>query len=586
VLFNQAAEKMFGCSAEEALGRPIDRFIPQQHREAHHRHIRQFAKAGITSRKMGALGTITGLRSTGEEFPIEAAISKVSVEGAQLFTVILRDVTEWKRVEQLVRQSEERYRRLVAVSPDALLINRGDRVIFVNDRGVRLFGAVRAEEILGKSPFELFHPDCHPLIRARVHSLLEDEKTVPLVEEKILRLDGTTVDVEVSAARFMDEEGVAILVVLRDITERKRAVEALEESEERFRQMAETVNDVMWIIEPDPERVLYVSPAYERLWGRKAEDLYRDPRLWIADIHPDDRPRVQGVFEQWLKAQGPTGLDVEFRIVRPDGTIRWIHVRGALIRDQDNRVYRANGIAVDLTGRKQLEEQLRKTERLAELGTLASGMAHEIGTPMNVILGRAEYLMERVKDEPIRKGLQTIVSQVERITRVMNQLLAFARRRPVDRRACDIRQTVEDNLEIFQERLARNRIKVETAFEQSCPLVHADPDQISQVLINLVMNAVHAMADGGTLRVGLASAQNMVKLTVADSGHGMPADVMQKIYDPFFTTKEFGKGTGLGLTVVKGIVEEHQGSIAVSSEPGNGTTFTILLPVHQAGSES
>jgi signal transduction histidine kinase len=177
---------------------------------------------------------------------------------------------------------------------------------------------------------------------------------------------------------------------------------------------------------------------------------------------------------------------------------------------------------------------------VAELGTVASGMAHEIGTPMNVILGRAEYLMERTKEEPVKKGLQTIISQ------------------------------------------AHNHITVETSFADACPCVHADADQMSQVLINLVMNAIHAMSDGGVLRVALAPApdRGVVTLTIADTGHGIPQEVIAKIFDPFFTTKEFGKGTGLGLTVVKGIIEEHSGTIQVESQPGAGTQFTICLPIH------
>jgi PAS domain S-box-containing protein len=575
VLFNRAAEQMFARSSEESIGRPLELFLPPRFRDAHRHHLHAFGQSGVTSRKMGQLGTVMGCRADGEEFPIEASISHVTVQGKKYYTVILRDITErkrteatmreteerfrlvalatndvlwdrdlltdqhwwsdsarakfgydserepsieawrrrlhpddrakvltgldralasgqtfWfeeyrfrvadgsdavifdrghivrdasgkplrmigamidithrKRAEQLLRQSEERYRRLIAVSPYAIMVNRGDRVIFANDQAIKLFGAVKAEELLDKSPFELFHPDDHAVIRERIHELLEGGVQVPVLEEKIVTLDGTPVDVEVSAARFTDEEGPAILVMLRDISERRR-----------------------------------------------------------------------------------------------------------------------------------LQERLRKAERIAELGTVASGMAHEIGTPMNVILGRAEYLMERVTEEPIKKGLQTIVSQVERITRVMNQLLTFARRKSPERRRLDLHQIVEGNLEIFQERLAKNHIKVETSVAASCPPVLADADQMSQVVINLVMNAIHAMPDGGMLRIALAPADEIVQLTIADTGHGIPREAIQRIFEPFFTTKEFGKGTGLGLTVVKDIVEEHQGSITVKSEPGAGTAFTILLP--------
>jgi PAS domain S-box-containing protein len=578
VLFNRAAEHLFGCSTREAIGQPLDRFLPTRFRDAHRHHVHDFGQAGVTSRKMGKLGTVMGFRSNGEEFPIEAAISHIVVEKKTYYTVILRDITErkraehshqesqrqlatlisnlpgfvyrsrndrnwtfeylsegvsdltgypvedylvqrtisyganthpgdreriwqevqtavgqhrpfemtyrvltksgevkwvWergegiyapdgtlsylegfvtdvterKRAEHLLRQSEERYRRLIAVSPYAILVHRGDHIIFANDQAIKLFGAVKADELLRKSPLDLFHPDSHATVQERVHQLLEGRSLVPVVEEKIVRLDGTSIDVEVSAARFVDEEGPAILAMLRDISERKR-----------------------------------------------------------------------------------------------------------------------------------LQEQLRKTERIAELGTLASGMAHEIGTPMNVILGRAEYLMDRVTEEPVKKGLQTIVTQVERITKVMNQLLTFARRNAPERCPLDLRGTIEVGMELFQERLARSQIQVELALADDCPLALADPDQMSQVFINLVMNAVHAMPDGGTLRIGLAPEKHMVKLTIADTGHGIPRDVIEKVFEPFFTTKEFGQGTGLGLTVVKGIIEEHQGSIVVESGEGKGTTFTILLP--------
>lgn len=578
LLFNEAAERMFHCPANEAIGRSVDTFLPARFRDAHHHHVQEFGQSGVTSRKMGQLGKVMGLRANGEEFPVEAAISHIVVEGKTFYTVILRDIAErlraeeqlrvieersrlaleagqlgaweydvatdlveldaraqaiyrcgtgvplatmmvcvhpedlhtlqevmgaahrpdvpdprftaecrmlypdgevrWvvmraqvffegdgpglraarvvgttqdvtarKRVEHLIRQSEERYRRLIAVSPYGILVMRADQVIFANDQALKLFGAVKADEIIGKSPFDLFHSDCHLAMRERARELLAGSPVVPTVEERIIQQDGALMDVEVSSAGFSDEEGPAILVMLRDISERKR-----------------------------------------------------------------------------------------------------------------------------------LQARLRKMERIAELGTVASGMAHEIGTPMNVILGRAEYLMDRVADETVKKGLQTIVAQVERITRVMNQLLAFARRKPPERGPLALRDVIENSVEMFQERLAKNRVQVDLQLDEACPKVQADADQMNQVLINLIMNAVHAMPEGGQLRIGMAPADQMVRLTVADTGHGIPREMLAKIFDPFFTTKEFGKGTGLGLTVVKGIIEEHHGLISAESQEGKGTTFTILLP--------
>ncbi len=576
VLFNQAAERMFRCEAKDAIGGSLDRFIPAQFREQHRQDVERFGASGLTSRKMGALGTVKGLRTGGDEFPVEAAISQVRVQGKHYYTVILRDITErerlktereereallrtiietepdsvtvfspagtvesmnaaglamiegsgeeivgqdlsrlvmpeyrasfqriiaqasfgqagrlefeleglkgtrrWlemnavplrrpdgsttgvlgvahdntqrRRTELLLRQSEERHRLLVEVSPDAIFVSRGDRIVFVNNVALRLFGAGRPEDMIGRSPFDFIHPDFQAMTRDRIRQLVESGQSVPLLEEKFVRLDGATVDVEVAAVRFFDQEGPAIQIVLRDITERRR-----------------------------------------------------------------------------------------------------------------------------------LQEQLRRTERIAELGTLASGMAHEIGTPMNVILGRAEYLMERTSDETLKKGLQTIVTQVERITRVMNQLLAFARRRPVNRLPVDLRKILADCLEIFHERLSRHGIQVDVNADDTLPQAEADADQISQVLLNLIINAVHAMPEGGALQFGVSGDDGMVRLTVSDTGHGIAKEDMAKIFDPFFTTKEVGKGTGLGLTVVKGIMEEHGGGISVESEPGRGTVFTLQLPARKA----
>ena len=164
----------------------------------------------------------------------------------------------------------------------------------------------------------------------------------------------------------------------------------------------------------------------------------------------------------------------------------------------------------------------------------------------------------------------------------MNQLLAFARRKTPERRAVDLGQTIDDSLEMFHERMTHSRITVEKVIEANMPSVHADRDQLIQVLINLVMNSIHAMPEGGRLRLSLTREDSHVRLGVSDTGHGMPEEICSKVFDPFFTTKDFGKGTGLGLTVVKGIIEEHGGTIAVESVVDKGTTFWIRLPLDGA----
>lgn len=449
VLFNRSAEQMFGCCAQEAIGQPLTRFLPARFRDVHHHHVQAFGQGGVTSRKMGHLGTVSGLRSNGEEFPIEAAISHITVEGKKYYTVILRDITERQRATEELRSQQEFI--------EAVLETAGALVVVLDRHGKIL----------------RFNRAC--------------EQTTGYSSEEIV---------------------------------------------------GKTVWDVLLI----PEEVDAVKTVFARLAGGEPRNEHEN--VWVSK----------------------------------DGRRRRIAWSNTVIINRQGEVDYVVGTGIDVTLLNQIQEQLRKTERVAELGTLASGMAHEIGTPMNVILGRAEYLMDRVKEEPVKKGLQTIVAQVERITRVMNQLLAFARRKPPERGPLVLKDIVEGSLELFRERLAKSGVTVELDLDDHCSAAQADADQMSQVMINLIMNALHAMEDGGTLRVGLESDQDRIKLMVGDTGHGIPKDALPKIFEPFYTTKEFGKGTGLGLTVVKGIIEEHQGTITVESEEGRGTRFTILLP--------
>ena len=325
-------------------------------------------------------------------------------------------------------------------------------------------------------------------------------------------------------------------------------------------------------------RIVRFNRACEQATGYAFEEV-RDRLVWDLFLLSEEVRPVQAVFEN-LRSGGSPSRFQNYWLAK-DGTRRLIAWTNTVVLDRTGAVEYIIETGLDITEMKRVQDQLVRTERLAELGTLASGMAHEIGTPMNVILGRAEYLMQRTQEETTKKGLETIVGQVERITKIMNQLLTFARRRPSERRPMDISWTVQDVLEVLRERLARHRIQVDTAFAPSLPLVHADPDQMSQVLLNLVINAIHAMPEGGTLRIGLRPTGQHMTVTVTDTGHGIPQEDVEKIFLPFFTTKEVGKGTGLGLTVVQGIIQEHGGTIEVSSEPDRGTTFTLSLPLSQ-----
>jgi PAS domain S-box-containing protein len=348
------------------------------------------------------------------------------------------------------------------------------------------------------------------------------------------------------------------------------------DSEEQFRLIVEAAPNGMLLVDESGTIVMVNTSALHQFGYEREELLGNSVEMIIPGPSRTDHRQHRAGFIKAPRAR-PMGVGRELSGLRKDGSEFAVEI--GLTPIQTTKGMRVVASITDISERKRLELELRRAERLAELGTLASGMAHEIGTPMNVILGRAEYLLQRTADEGMKKGLATIVTQIERITKVMNQLLAFARRGTPERRAVDLAEIVDDSLEMFQERIVRSRITVEKAIEANMPSVLADRDQLIQVLINLMMNSLHAMPEGGRLRLSLAHEGRHVCLGVSDTGHGMPEEIRSKVFEPFFTTKDFGKGTGLGLTVVKGIVEEHGGTIGVESVVDKGTTFWIRLPL-------
>jgi len=351
------------------------------------------------------------------------------------------------------------------------------------------------------------------------------------------------------------------------------------DSEQQFRLIVEAAPNGMLLVDESGAIVMVNASALHQFGYKRGELVGKFVEMLIPGPSRSDHQQHRIEFMKVSQAR-PMGEGRELFGLRKDGSEFAVEIGLTPIQ-----MVKGPGVVasiVDISERKRLEMQLRQTERLAELGTLASGMAHEIGTPMNVILGRAEYLLQRAADEGMKKGLTTIIAQVERITKVINQLLAFARRRTPERRAVDLGEIVDDSLEMFQERIAQSRITVDRTIQASLPPVCADRDQLVQVLINLVMNSLHAMPEGGQLRLSLDRENGYLRLGVSDTGHGMPEEIRSKVFEPFFTTKDFGKGTGLGLTVVKGIIEEHGGTIAVESAVDKGTTFWIRFPVDEA----
>jgi PAS domain S-box-containing protein len=394
---------------------------------------------------------------------------------------------------------------------------------------------------------------------------------------------------ELSLAKLYNETLVSKLE--QKIRELSEQAEVLRLSEEKFRQLAESVKEVLWIVSADRSKVLYISPSYEKVWGRSCQSLYDEPLSFTGAIHPEDRA---GAIAEITAFERGEQYDLEFRIVRPDGEIRWVHARGKAVRDQKGVIYRLVGIAEDFTARKKAEQQLRQAQKMECIGQLAGGVAHDfnniltvIGANLELVLMSEENLLPESKD-----CLAEIAYAANRAVTLNRQLLTFSRSRAMQTQVLDLNELTVSFAKMLR-RIVGENIRVQTDLAPKIPPIDADPGMLEQVLMNLSINARDAMPNGGQLSIATrvvaidqaraetdprTRAGEFVCLAVEDTGVGIPAENMPRIFEAFFTTKGDGKGTGLGLATVFGIVEQHKGWVDASSEVGVGTAFRIYFP--------
>ena len=420
---------------------------------------------------------------------------------------------------------------------------------------------------------------------------LTDEVTKRMRVEGLLRqhfdeLSGSKAEADRLVA-LGEKSRRALLSVLED---EKRSGQNLRTSEERFRQLAENINEVFWITDPDKHQMLYISPAYEKIWGRTCASLYQAPQTWLEAIHPDDRNRILHA----AATKQPEGTyDETYRIVRPDKSERWVHDRAFPIRNPAGQVYRLVGTAEDITERRKLEEQLRHAQKMEAIGQLAGGVAHDFNNILAAIRMQSDLM--RFDDElsgEQKDSVDEITAAAERATNLTRQLLLFSRHEKMQPRDLDLGESVSDLAKMLR-RILGEDIQMHFKFAAQPLHIHADPGMIDQVVMNLAINSRDAMPDGGNLYIETAAVEldelaiqqsprarpgSFVCLSVTDTGCGIAPEIIPRIFEPFFTTKGVGKGTGLGLATVFGIVETHRGWIDVYSEVDRGTTFRIFFP--------
>lgn len=499
-----------------------------------------------------------------------------------------------------LRESEERYRKVIELSPNAIIINQANKIIYINRRGVELSGYEKAEELLGRDVFEFVHPDYRQTAQLRIAQLKERSGGVPFIEEKFIIKGGKEKDVLVASVPFGNSSEQMFLTVIQDLTEIKRAQEAVIQSEARFRQIFEKSDDGMYVIRN--MRFVMVNPKMIQFFGYTekeflAEDF--DPLRLVAE---ESVPFIKE--RQKLAAKGTfVPAQYEFKAVSKSGEKFDLHANLSQLHwDGEPAIF---GIVRDVTKQHHLEEQLRQSQKMEAIGTLAGGVAHDFNNLLTVISGHMELAQLKIEDEhPVVKHLKEVEKAGKRAQNLTRQLLAFSRKQIIKRKQLNVNDVISD-MEKMLIRLIGEDIQIDVKLKKKiCPIM-ADPGQMEQIIMNLVINARDAIMDmdyKNPRRITIETdcrnkeeiAESFVEnetvekytvISVSDTGIGMSEETKEKIFEPFFTTKEVGKGTGLGLSTIYGIVKQNSGIIHVYSEPGHGSTFTVFWPVDMENSK-
>jgi len=593
--FNPRVENLMEYSATELLETPFPEFIfPDDREEIVQIYFRRMG--GDTSPHRHMFRVVT---KSGKIIWVELDSVSITWEGRPAVLGIGTDITDRKEVEEALRESERHFRDLIEKANDIIyLTDENGHFVLFNPVGLRITGYSQ-EEINLKHYLDLIHPEFRK--QAERFYGIQYVKKIPdtYYEVPIMTKHGEAVWIGQSVQLTMDgDRVVGFQAIGRDITRSKRAEQALRESEAQYRAVFDNAAVGINLSDRDG-RFLQVNSASSHMLGYTQEELRG---LTVFDVtHPDDRAVSRENFAALV--QGRINFyRTEKRCVRKDHEILWTDVSVSAIRDQNGGHTATLGVLVDITDRKRVEQekellklQLVQAQKMEAIGTLTGGIAHDFNNLLTIILGYAELLvLDKSEEDPECQDLEKIIQTARNAAELVQRLLVFTRKSEMKAVPVDLNDRIEQ-LSQFLSRTLPRMISIELHLSKDLAVISADPSQMDQVLMNLAVNAKEAMPDGGNLvietknvfldedycRSHIGSARGRcVELTVSDTGSGMDESTMQRVFEPFFSTKarDSKKGTGLGLSMVHGIVEQHGGHITCRSELGKGTSFRIYFP--------
>jgi PAS domain S-box-containing protein len=589
VFVNPAAVDLFGASSkEDLLGRSASGLFHPDERARLKQLRTSTAKSDIGN---SGVQEFRYLRLNGEEFLAQSAASTMEWDGEPAFVATLRDLSDRKAAEQAVQESEELYRNLVELSPDAIYMQNDGRVNFMNAAGLKLFGAKSPNEIIGRLNLDLIHPDYQPAVRQSLQRPDEERANTTIAhEQKRLRLDGSEFWAQSIVSPFVWKGSKSALVTVRDISERKRTEDDLRMSEKRYQDLVECTQAAITV--HNGAEILYANQAAVALHGAETiEDLLgRNP---MEFIHPDERPDVLRRRILVLE-HGQTAETTEQKQLRLDGSLIWVECTG-------NPVH-WNGQACvlvetsDITARHRAENDLLIAKESAELANrtkteFLANVSHELRTPLNAVIGFSEImsseLLGKIGNSQYKGYCHDIHQSGIHLLNVINDILDISKieagKLDLYDEEFDPVEAIESCMRLINERALNGNIDLSIMLRGKLPNIMADERKLKQILLNLLSNAVKFTPEGGRVSVQAeADAESGFRVSVSDTGIGIASNNIDSVLTPFgqvdsALARKFD-GTGLGLPLAKSLTELHGGTLNLESVIGSGTTVTIQLP--------
>ena len=593
--WNRGAEAIFGYSAQDAIGKPVSMLVSPE-RASRLEHLTEQVLQGIS------VSQHEGLCRRQDGVPVYVSATACPIKNSfgdvAAVSVILHDVSGRKRTEEQLQENESRFHIMADGCPALMWVtNSKGEGEFIN-RAYRELIGTSLENVEGLNWQVLIHPDDAPQYLEACARAVGDH--APLRSEARLRSANgewrwvaTYAEPRFSpGGEFLGHVGLS-----PDITERKEAEQALRRSEEKFRQLAENIREVFWIMPPETDEIPYVSPAYEQVWGRTRESLYQDPFSWVESIHPDDRERARSLLTKQMEGEPVLR---EYRIRTPEGQEKWIRDRAFPILDESGKLIRAVGIAEEITEQKRYEKELIHAREAADVANQAksdflANMSHEIRTPMNGIIGMTELTLDSALDSTQREYLNAVKYSADALMTVIDDILDFSKieagKLALDPVEFSLRDCVGHAMKTLSVRAHEKNLELACSIPPDlADAVIGDPVRLRQIVLNLAGNAIKFTDQGEiVLRVQAEAADGdgmTLHFAITDTGIGIPPEKLNVIFEAFTqadtsTTRKYG-GTGLGLAISKRLIGMMGGRIWVESQVGKGSTFHFTARVGKA----